>query len=49
MQKSRTTDFKSFIAEFPRLKYDFKSFMNYHYGFDIFNSQKDKTLIWNRI
>ncbi len=42
MLKSKTTEFKRFIAEFPQLKYDFKGLMQSHYDFDIFNSQKAK-------
>lgn len=42
MQKSKTNDFKGFIAEFPQLKYGFKRLLQSHYDFDIFNSQKAK-------
>tara|TARA_R110002050_G_scaffold223631_2_gene359483 strand:+ start:1005 stop:1418 length:414 start_codon:yes stop_codon:yes gene_type:complete len=41
--KSNSDNFKSFIAEFPRLKYNFKALMDCHYGFDIYNSEKAKT------
>tara|TARA_R110002051_G_scaffold107681_1_gene180580 strand:- start:401 stop:814 length:414 start_codon:yes stop_codon:yes gene_type:complete len=36
--KSSSNNFKDFILEFPRLKYDFKELIAYHYGFDIYNS-----------
>jgi len=41
--KSNADNFKDFIAEFPRLKYNFKELMDCHYGFDIYNSEKAKT------
>lgn len=40
--KSKSTTFKDFIAEFPRLKYNFKELMACHYGFDIYHSAKAK-------
>lgn len=40
--KSRSDNFKDFISEFPRLKYNFKDLMNSHYGLDIINSRKAK-------
>ncbi|MEM7549876.1 MAG: hypothetical protein AAF363_09380 [Bacteroidota bacterium] len=40
--KSNSTDFKSFINEFPRLKDEFKSLIFTHYSTDIFNSQEAK-------
>ncbi len=40
MQKSRSTSFQDFINEFPRLKYNFKELLGYHYSIDIFNSEK---------
>lgn len=40
--KSGSDNFKDFIAEFPRLKYNFKELMDCHYGFDIYNSDKAK-------
>ena len=43
MLKSDSDNFKDFISEFPRLKYDFKELMACHYGFDIYNSEKAKT------
>ena len=42
MLKSKADNFKDFIIEFPRLKYNFKELMACHYGFDIFNSIKAK-------
>ena len=42
MLKSNTAHFKDFIAEFPRLKYNFKELMSCHYGFDIYHSSKAK-------
>lgn len=43
MLKSDTDNFKDFITEFPRLKYNFKALMACHYGFDIYVSHKAKT------
>ncbi|MBL7873554.1 MAG: hypothetical protein JNM78_18185 [Cyclobacteriaceae bacterium] len=40
--KSKSPTFKDFIAEFPRLKYNFKELMTCHYGFDIYHSPKAK-------
>lgn len=40
--KSESNNFKDFIDEFPRLKYNFKDLMNVHYGIDIFNLEKAK-------
>ena len=42
MNKSRFNTFEDFIAEFPRLKYNFKDLMACHYGFDIYNSENAK-------
>ncbi len=41
-QKSTSDNFKDFIVEIPRLKYNFKELMACHYGFDIYNSQQAK-------
>ena len=41
--KSDTDNFKNLIEEFPRLKFNFKALMSYHYGFDIYNSKKAKS------
>jgi hypothetical protein len=38
MQKSGAENFKDFIVQFPRLKYNFKELMAAHYKTDIFNS-----------
>lgn len=38
MIRSSSNNFKGLIAEFPRLKTDFKSLMDAHYGFNIFRS-----------
>ncbi len=43
MLKSNSDNFKDFITEFPRLKYNFKELMDCHYGFDIYSSKKAKT------
>ncbi|MDY0779304.1 hypothetical protein [Tenacibaculum sp. IB213877] len=43
IQKSTSTDFEAFISEFPRLKFNFKELMQYHYGFDIFTLEEAKT------
>ncbi len=37
-QRSGSNNFQDFIEEFPRLKYNFKTLLDCHYGFDIFNS-----------
>lgn len=42
MLKSTTTNFRDFIAENPRLKYNFKELMAFHYQTDIFNSPAAK-------
>ncbi len=42
IQKSNSTNFIDFIQEFPRLKYNFKELLDFHYGFDIFNSESAK-------
>jgi len=42
MLKSKSDNFKSFIAEFPRLKNNFKELMAFHYGFDIYTSDRAK-------
>ena len=40
MQKSDYPNFQTFIAAFPQLKADFKTLINSHYSFDIFQSEK---------
>lgn len=42
MLKSESTNFKDFIFEFPRLKYNFKELLGQHYRVDIFNSKEAK-------
>ena len=39
---SETTDFRGFLRENPRLNFDFKKLLGYHYAFNIFNSDKAK-------
>ncbi|MEL6812630.1 MAG: hypothetical protein AAFP76_14975 [Bacteroidota bacterium] len=41
--KSESDNFKNFIAEFPRLQYNFRELLGYHYAFDIFISEEAKT------
>jgi len=43
MGESNSDNFKDFIKEFPRLKYNFKELIASHYGFDIYDSQQAKT------
>lgn len=40
--KSKAKTFKEYIEEFPRLINNFKALLDYHYGFDIFLSNKAK-------
>ncbi|GJM36429.1 MAG: hypothetical protein DHS20C18_54300 [Saprospiraceae bacterium] len=42
IQKSKANNFSSFIQEFPRLKTNFKDLLDFHYGFDIFHSERAK-------
>lgn len=42
INKSKSESFTDFIQEFPRLKYNFKELLAFHYGHDIFNSEKAK-------
>lgn len=42
MHKQPATSFAAFIANCPRLKTNFKSIIDQHYGFDIFNSAEAK-------
>jgi hypothetical protein len=37
--KSGTDNFYDFIQEFPRLRYNFRELMGFHYQVDIFNSE----------
>jgi hypothetical protein len=47
MLKSKTNNFKDFIAENSRLKNNFKELLAFHYRSDIFNSRaaKEKYLV----
>ncbi|TAI47267.1 hypothetical protein [Flagellimonas allohymeniacidonis] len=40
--KAKSDNFQDFLKEFPRLKFNFKELMAYHYGFDIYTSPKAK-------
>lgn len=42
MNKSNSDNFREFIAEFPRLKFNFRELMEQHYTFDIFTSAEAK-------
>ena len=42
MKKSTSNNFPDFIHEFPRLKYNFKELMAFHYKKDIYISEKAK-------
>jgi len=42
MRESESKTFKDFIEEFPRLKFDFKELLGYHYAFNIFASEEAK-------
>lgn len=42
INKSSSGNFRDFIEEFPRLKFNFKDLMDFHYKVDIFNSDKAK-------
>ena len=39
INNSETDNFKDFILHFPRLKFNFKELMQFHYQIDIFNSE----------
>lgn len=41
--KSRSDNFRDFINEFPRLKFNFKELLAQHYHVDIFNSEVAKS------
>ena len=41
-QRSSTSNFKDFIAEFPRLNSDFKALLAPHYSVDIYNNPNAK-------
>ncbi len=40
--KSHSTNFQEFILEHPRLKYNFKELIAFHYATDIFKSEQAK-------
>lgn len=42
VQKYKSDNFQSFINEFPRLNTNFKELIDFHYGFDILNSELAK-------
>jgi hypothetical protein len=42
MQRSKTDNFKDFIAENPRLKFNFKELLGFHYHTNIFISEAAK-------
>ncbi|GAB4245758.1 MAG: hypothetical protein Tsb0034_24410 [Ekhidna sp.] len=42
MQKSKTSNFKNLIQEFPRLLTNFKDILGQHYGFNVFADQRAK-------
>lgn len=42
MQRSAAVDFPAFIAEHPRLKFNFKELMAAHYKTDIYTSERAK-------
>lgn len=43
IKKEKIENFQDFIQTYPRLKFNFKELLGYHYGFDIFNSTEAKT------
>jgi hypothetical protein len=42
INKSDADNFPDFIQQFPRLKFNFKELMRFHYKIDIFNSETAK-------
>jgi hypothetical protein len=40
--KTKADNFVDFIKEYPRLKFNFKDLMGFHYSIDIFNLEKAK-------
>ncbi len=40
MSRSKSDNFKGFIAQFPQLKTGFRELIGSHYGFDIYSSKK---------
>lgn len=47
MQKFKSDNFTDFINEFPQLLYEFKTLVNRHYSFNIFDSQEAKIKFLN--
>lgn len=43
VRKSKSDNFQDFILEFPRLKFNFRELLAFHYKVDIFNSKIAKT------
>ncbi|HEY0730837.1 MAG TPA: hypothetical protein VGD33_00345 [Chitinophagaceae bacterium] len=43
MKRSAASNFRDFIQENPRLKYNFRELLGYHYSENIFTSEKAKT------
>jgi hypothetical protein len=41
-KRSKFDNFRELIKEFPRLKYKFKSLLDSHYSFDIYNAELPK-------
>ena len=41
--KSKSDNFKDFIDEFPRLLFEFRDLLGYHYAFHIFDSEEART------
>jgi len=44
MEQSQSENFKDFIGEFPQLKHSFKELIGSHYSFDVFSSDKARTV-----
>ena len=42
IKRSNSDSFPEFINEFPRLKYNFKELINFHYQVDVFRSREAK-------
>ncbi len=41
--KSKSDNFRDFIDEFPRLLFEFRDLLGYHYAFNIFDSEEART------
>lgn len=44
MKKSKSDNFHDFIEEFPKLKYAFQELINAHYSYNIFTSDKARSM-----